>query len=72
MHAHGLDKHKIALYTGIGLSTVEHLLAKINRGFVVPTHEPIRPKQQRARVLTEDDVIVCWPSILSETFLTIQ
>lgn len=70
MYAHGIDKHKIVLYTGIGLSTVEHLLAKINKGFIVPIHEPIQPKQQRARTLTEDDIVVYSPSISSETFLT--
>lgn len=69
MHVHGLDKHKIVLYTGVGLSTVEHLLAKINKGFIVPMHEPIRLKQQRTRVLREDDIVVYPPSISSETFL---
>ena len=58
MHVHGLDKHKIVLYTGVSLSTVEHLLAKINKGFVIPMHEPIRSKQQHVHILTEDDIVV--------------
>ena len=57
MHTYRLDKQKIALYAG--LSTVERLLAKINKGFVVPTHKLIQLKQQRTRVLTEGYIVVC-------------
>ena len=60
MHAYGLDKFHISWYTGMGLSTVEQLLAQICKGYVLPSHEPARrPPQQCSRILTKEDIAVC-------------
>lgn len=59
MDACGLDKFHISRYTGISLSTVEHLLPKIRKGHVFPLNEAARPPQPRSRLLNEEDLVVC-------------